>query len=235
MSKNSLAERQSGYTPNVVEHDSASTVSLRTLACNDFLFKTGETKTNLFRIETGALCVYRTRWDGSVDVIEFAFPGDLVGMGFLDHHACSARAMVATRVTCLPLTASDHLNEGGERAASRYKQAVDREFASRREGLLAAGPGRPAVRLAAFLIVLSRRNSLEGHDPDLIDGALECTVVADHLGLSMDLLAVAVAELKRRELVQPEADGCLRVNDRGALEALSNEAMTSLRTIDRLQ
>lgn len=208
---------------HVAPQESEANLPTRDLACNTVLFEAGDVKTHLFRIETGVLCVYTTRWDGKPEVIEFAFAGDIVGMGFLERHACSARATVDTRIAYLPLEAMDRIGEQGERAKARLKQAVAREFDYRRESLVAAGRGRPAARVAAFLVALSRRNAVEGRDPCVIDDTLSCSVVADYLALNFDSLALALVELRKQGLVQPASNRALLINDVDALEALSND------------
>jgi len=76
----------------------------RVFAATEWLFRTGEAKTCLYRVSSGAVCLYEQKSAQPVS-ISFAFPGDLVGLGFLDTHACCARAVTKTEVTCLPLEA----------------------------------------------------------------------------------------------------------------------------------
>ena len=63
---------------------------VRNLVVNELLFGIGEPKSQLYVVETGALAVYEPRWNGHRAVIEFAFPGDLVGLG-LSEYACMQR------------------------------------------------------------------------------------------------------------------------------------------------
>ena len=195
---------------------------MRALACNEILFKAGDAKTGLYVIEAGAICLYTTRWDGGRDVIEYAFPGDLVGLGFLETHACTARAAVETRVRCLPLAAADAIDARDARATTRYNAAIKREFNFRRESLVAGSRGRPAARLAALLLALSRRNGAEGRDPTLIDGVLDAEVVANYLGASLAQLAVAAVQLQARGWIKVAPDRCLRLIDVNALESMAN-------------
>ena len=53
---------------------------LQTVATGEILFQPGNTRT-LYRIERGTVCHYMLWADGRHDVIEFAFPGDIVGLG----------------------------------------------------------------------------------------------------------------------------------------------------------
>ena len=65
-----------------------------TVAANAFLFRAGDLRTHLYRVESGAICLYETRRSDRQSVIEFLFPGDYVGLGFLEKHHLSARALL---------------------------------------------------------------------------------------------------------------------------------------------
>jgi CRP/FNR family transcriptional regulator len=143
-----LAHFRSGSrTPPTLEPEA----TIRELERNHILFEAGDDKTDLFRIERGMVCVFTVRWDGRRDIIEFAFPGDIVGLGFLAAHACSAQAVVATRVRCLPLDAADRIDPDDARAATRYNAAIAREFNFRRASLITGSRSRLVARLAALL------------------------------------------------------------------------------------
>jgi len=98
---------------------------------------------------------------------------------------------------------------------------IHREFALRRDRLVEAGRGKPIVRLAAFLSALSHRNRLEGRDPAVIDDNLDCAVIADYLGLSLDLLVLSLMQLKLRGLVEAAPDRAIRITDLSALEVVA--------------
>jgi CRP/FNR family transcriptional regulator len=51
-------------------------------------------KTYLYRVESGVICLYDPRWNGDKAHVDFIFPGDLVGLGFLQSHMLTARALV---------------------------------------------------------------------------------------------------------------------------------------------
>jgi CRP/FNR family transcriptional regulator len=218
----SQPEAVSGAFPIAVP-DREGKAPVRTLARHERLFRAGDIKTNLYRVETGVLCIYAPRADLTLELIEFAVAGDIVGMGFTKTHAMTARAAVAeTKVSCFPLDASDRLLARDERATSRLANAVEREFAFKRHSLVEAGRGQPAVRLAAFLLAVSRRNAVEGGDPTLIDDSLNCAVIAEHLGLRLDVLALTLVQLETKGLVRPALDHGLRLLDVAGLEALAD-------------
>jgi CRP/FNR family transcriptional regulator len=196
---------------------------VRSLTRNELLFEAGDIKSKVYRVETGAVCVYRTRSDLTIEVIEHALAGDFVGMGFLQRHATSARATVETSVSCFPLDTVDQLIENDTHAKAKFDDAVAREFVLRRESLVSSARERPMVRLAAFLVAVSHRSREEGGDPTLIDDSVDCGVIADFLGLSVDLLALALMQLQMRGLVETAPPHGLRLKDVDALEEIANE------------
>ena len=100
----------------------------------------------------------------------------------------------------------------GTRGESRR---LDPTVARRRS--LAATEGH--VRVAALLSSISHNNCYEGRDPAVIPDCFSSGFVADLLGLSVDDLADALVELKRRGLVQ-EQGSAVRLLDLPALEKL---------------
>lgn len=201
----------------------------RTLATNEILFRGGDPRSHLYLIETGSICTYRKRRGRPHEVIEFAFTGDVVGLGFLEHHIYWAQAAVETRVSSLPLDAVDEIVKHDGRAKQRYAEAIDREFAFRRRLLTRASlRRRPVSRVAALLLALSQLNKNEGRDPTLMSDSLSCGVVADWLGLDLDSLADALVELEKKELIRPSPPQGLRLIDFAGLEELANEPARNL-------
>ena len=79
------------------------------------------------------------------------------------------------------------------------------------------------VRLAAFLVAVSHRSRDEGGDPTLIDDSVDCGVIADFLGLSVDLLALGLMQLEMRGLIETAPPHGLRLKNVAALEEIANE------------
>src|SRR5262245_61133378 len=141
---------------------------VRILEAHDLLFRAGDPKTEIYRIESGVICVYGKEVVDRPTTIEFLFAGDLVGLGFLENHVLTARAMVETRVTCHSLDAVGDLISGDARAEAKLAVAIDREFEARRDDLREAGRRRPAERVAALLTALHHSSLREGRRADTI-------------------------------------------------------------------
>lgn len=212
--------------PSVIARESAKVVNLaagevRTLAAGEVLFREGDPRNYVYRVETGALCLFKLRADGSENVIEFAFPGDLVGIGYLDTHATGAQASIETQLTCLPRTGVDPLAEKTPRSRARLTASIDREVALLTQSLAQTARPDAARRIAALFVTLSRYNAYEGRDPALITDSLKCGVVAGYLDMSVDHLARELAGLEARGLIEPSPRGLL-LKDLDGLERLAD-------------
>jgi CRP/FNR family transcriptional regulator, anaerobic regulatory protein len=196
---------------------------LRLLIPGEVLFRAGEPRDHLYRVEAGALCLYRCNRDGSRTVLEFAFPGDLVGLGYLDNHVADAQATMDTSLCCLPRAALDPATVESPRTRGRLTAAIEREVAYLKDSLVAVGRPSPLQRVASLFLTLSRNNAYEGRQPDVITDSLTCGVVAGYLGMSVDQLAARLAELEARGLIEPCEKG-LRLADLDALESLADSA-----------
>jgi CRP/FNR family transcriptional regulator len=195
----------------------------RALVAGGYLFQAGDTRARLYRVEQGALCHYMAGDADHHEVIEFAFPGDIIGFGHMEKHVSTARAMVETIVSVVsPAEFSCALEIDGQLAA-RFAAAADREFDYMRERAIRSGAGEPVKRVAAFLSAVSHIGAREGRDPTLITDELSSGFVADQLGMSIDRLQSALIELERRGVVRASKEG-LRIASPGALEDLARVA-----------
>lgn len=193
----------------------------RTLATGEVLFRAGERKTHVYRVEAGVVCGYWQQPAGGRRDVGFSFVGDVVGLGGLDKHVVTAEANAETVVQCLPRADLDDLMIADGRLAARHGDATEVEMALLKEGLVAQGRANTLERVAALLTVLSFNNCPEGRQADLISDDITCGFVADQLGLEVGTLEQALLGLGRLGLIEPQPGGALRLRDRRALERLA--------------
>jgi CRP/FNR family transcriptional regulator len=194
---------------------------VRRLARGETLFHSGDERVQLYRVERGALCHYQRQDDGRHEIIEFAFPGDIIGFGHLAEHTSTAQAVAKTIVSPVSEEEFEQLLDTDGQLAARYAAAADREFEFLRVRALSRAPRKPAKRVASFLSALVRMSAGEGRDPSLITDELSSGAVAEHLGLSLDALADVLRDLEARGLVLSAREG-LRITDLGALERFAD-------------
>ena len=180
-----------------------------------------------YRVESGCLCVYEPHSAEHRAIVEFAFAGDLLGLGYLENRRVGAGDR-QTRITCLPLNAVDRMLK---RARDQLKKAIDDELEFVRDGLVSSGQRNPIERVAAYFVALSHSNSYEGRISNIITNSLKCGVVASDLALSVEGLARILVELEERGLIENCPPLGLRLNDITALERLADGRETlALRT-----
>lgn len=196
---------------------------VRRLARGETLFHTGDERDQLYRVERGALCHY-VRWDdGHHEVIEFAFPGDIIGFGHLSMHTSTAQAVAKTIVSRISEAEFERLLETDGQLAARFAAAGDREFEFMRVRSIESGRGNPKKRVAAFLAALARLNADEGRSPGVITEEFSSGAVAGHLNMTVGDLAGVLRQLESDGLVASDTDG-LHISDIDALEQYADAA-----------
>jgi CRP/FNR family transcriptional regulator, anaerobic regulatory protein len=195
----------------------------RALERGEVLFQEGDTRAPIYRVERGALCHYRHLEDGGHEIIEFAFPGDMVGFGNIDSHVSTTQAIAETVVTFVAPDDFEQVLESDGELASRVAAVADREFEYLRDRAVNSTRGKPVERVASFLTALSHISSEEGRDPTLVTDELSSGFVAEHLNMTVDALAGALRELERRGMVRPTASG-LQIANIDALEKFTQAA-----------
>ncbi len=195
----------------------------RFLDRGEYLYREGGRKDALYRLDSGILCVTSRRADGPPNVVEMIFPGTVMGLGFLERHIDSAMAVVPCSLTEFPLSAASALCEGSPASRDRQALLTEREFAARRRELVPA-PADPTVqRVAAFLSAMHHMNRQEGRNPAEIAEFLKTGEVAGFLGLDVEDLAAALADLKERGVVDRAEHGGLILLQLDELDRLSGQ------------
>jgi len=195
----------------------------RVLTTGEILFREGEPRTHIYRVEKGAVCLFKHRPDGSRAVIEFAFPGDVVGLGYVDHHLSGAQATMDTLLTSTPRAIAEAEPAAAPVGVNGLSATIAREVAFLNEAQRRATIAKPLGRIAALFVTLSRCNAYEGRDPTILTDSVSCGVVAGYLNMSVDDLAHWLSDLASRRLVEP-CDRGLRLSNLAELERLAEAA-----------
>src|SRR5262245_4799048 len=186
---------------------------LRRVETKELLFAEGDAATHVYRIETGAIALNKVLADGRRQVIGFAYPGDLIGLGVEGAHVINAQAVKPTRVRCLSLaTLRQSIAEDPTLAIKLY-EAVARELAAARDLMLTTGQRSAVERVASFLVALSRRNQRHGQDPTRFELPMTRTDIGDFLGLTIETVSRTFSKLKQLGLIELPLSHQVRVRD----------------------
>jgi len=194
----------------------------RQLRPHDPLFAEGDPRSNVYRVETGAVLLYKILHDGLRQIVGFAFPGDFVGLEMLPHHTYDAHAVMPTRVRWL--SASKLWRQADEDAviAKELFETVSQEVSGLRNHLLTIGRLTATRRVAAFLLELSRRNEQKALDRLNILLPVCRSDIADFLCLSVETVSRSLTEMKLARLISLRGWRQVKIIDRPALERFTS-------------
>jgi CRP/FNR family transcriptional regulator len=195
---------------------------LRRVEAKKFLFAEGEAISHVFRIETGALALFKVLADGRRQVLGFAHPGDIVGLGIDKEHTMTAQAVKPTRVRCLSMAFLRHSAATDPELGFKLYEATARELADTRDLMLTTGQRSAMERVAAFLVALSRRNQRKGDDAGNIELPMTRTDIGDFLGLTIETVSRSFTKLKIMRLIELPRSNQVRLLDIERLQDLAD-------------
>lgn len=186
----------------------------------EILFQPGQDRHH-YRVEEGAIFHY-VRWaDGGHDLIEVAFPGDIVGLGNLSTHISTAQAMVDSAVSLVSDSEIEALLDSDDQLSLLLASAGEREFDYIRDTTLNSGKRTPIERVANYLLAVADVET-PGAVAVIADD-VSSGYVAEQLQMSLDMLSAALVGLQRKGLVTP-AKGGLEITDVAELERVASAA-----------
>lgn len=191
--------------------------AVRTFNSKEYIYREGDCANNVYRVEAGHICIYRVLPDGRRQVIDFAYPGDVVGLGAMGEHASSAQATSRTLVRCLPVQALHDIIKRDARVGLRVYEALSHELLAARELLFTVSQRTAAERLAGFLLALSHRNARRGEDAKEIVLPMTRTDIADFLGLTIETVSRTFTKFRVDGMIDLEQCVLVTINDVGAL------------------
>lgn len=190
----------------------------RIVDAKDHVFCEGDPATHVYRVEFGHVCIYRMLADGRRQVIDFAYPGDLIGLGDLGEHMASAQAIERTRLSCHSLASVwEHARHDIALGLKLY-QAMANELTAARDLLMTISQRSACERVAGFLLALSRRNGRRGQDTDEIVLPMTRTDIADFLGLTIETVSRTFTKFRAEGLIDLEQCILVTIRDHARLQ-----------------
>ena len=200
---------------------SLAQASLQRVEAKEFLFAEGDPISHLYRVETGAIALYKVLADGRRQVMGFAYPGDLIGLGAEGEHAMNAQAIKPTRVRSLPVGSLRQSALSDPMLGFKLYEALARELAATRDLMLTTGQRSAVERVAGFLLGLSRRNARNGQDPALFDLPMTRSDIGDFLGLTIETVSRTFTKLKQMGLIELPQTNQVKVLASDELQSLA--------------
>lgn len=190
----------------------------RVLAAKEHAFAEGDPVTHIYRIEIGHICLYRMLPDGRRKVVNFAFPGDLIGLTGDGYHTESAQATDGTKLTAFSIAHVHETARQDPRFAKKLFDALTLELTMARDLLVTLTHRTACERLAAFLLALSRRHQGCGDQKHEVVLPMSRSDIADFLGLSIETVSRTFTKFRLEGLIDIEHCILVTILDRLGLE-----------------
>lgn len=185
------------------------------------LFCEGDEATHIYQVEAGHVCIYRLLADGRRQIIDFAFPGDFIGLGAMDQHTSNAQATERTRLRCLPASELRSIVRDNPKLGLALYEALSSKLSAAREMLVSVCQRSAQERVAGFLLALFRRNARRGEDASCIVLPMTRTDIADYLGLTIETVSRTFSKMRKAGLIDIEQCIIITVKDSQALAEMA--------------
>jgi CRP/FNR family transcriptional regulator len=202
-------------------HDHFARAPLRVFAAKEHVFTEGDPRCNLYRVEAGAVCLYKVMGDGRRQVLGFAYPGDLIGLGACNDHQCNAQATKRSQLRSVPWNTVQRLARLDPALGLKLYEAISEELAAAHDLLLTTGQRSAAERVATFLLATVRRCRRAGQDATVIDLPMTRADIGDFLGLTIETVSRTFTKLRQLGVIDLAQSARVHVLDIDALEGLA--------------
>ena len=194
----------------------------RTINAREHIFREGDAASHVYKVEAGHICIYRMVADGRRQVMDFAYSGDIIGLGSFAVHGANAQATTKTRIRCIPVSSLHELVRRDQAVGIQLYEAMSLELQAARELLFTVSQRTAAERVAAFLVALSRRNERRGEDAHEIVLPMTRADIADYLGLTIETVSRTFTKFRVEGHIELEQCILVTLTDLPALAALAD-------------
>ena len=183
------------------------------------LYAGGAPADAIFAVVAGVLKSYRDLPSGKRVVSTFLFAGDLCGLARKGRYVNTVRAITPSTLCRLPVAALTALLKQDSELQFQFLVKVTHELRESQRRAILMNRRDAAGRLATFLALMA-----EHQEPKAAGGAIHVPMtrsdIADFLGLSLESVSRATAELKARRLARFETRHRVRILDEAGLARL---------------
>lgn len=173
------------------------------------IYAPGAPADEYYRVEFGAVRIYRLLGDGRRQICAFHFAGETFGFAPDGTHQFFAEAICASGLRVLPVQET----AAGQAALLRLALA---EMTRAQEHLLVVGRPNALERIAAFLIDLNERQGRLGR----VELQMSRQDIGDYLGLTIETVSRSLSKLRDQSVIRLNGLRDLHITRLEMLEAL---------------
>lgn len=185
------------------------------------IYREGALSDSAYVVAEGAVKCYKHLPSGRRTLCAFLFSRDLFGLSEDGHYLNTAQAVSDVTLYRLPLEELAHLLRQDGDLQFQFLSKITHELRESYRRTILVGRRDAAGRLAMFLALMAARlapGTLDTHEVPL---PMSRADIADFLGLSVESVSRAAADLERREIAVLEGRHRARIVDRAKLIKLA--------------
>ncbi len=215
------AVAQPAARQNSILEDCIAAGSVRRIGAKEHLFLDGDQQSHVYLVEAGTILLYKILPDGKRQVVDIAFPGDVVGLGLSRAHSFNAQATEPTRVRCLPVSSLHQMAQRNPQLSLKLYEVLAQELSAARQHLLTISTRDAGARVASFLLALAHRNELRGQSANELVLPMRRADIGDFLGLTIETVSRTFSRLKADGVIDLDHGGYVEILDSAALGAIA--------------
>ena len=193
----------------------------RELRARETLFHEGDDARFFYEVVDGILCNYRSLADGRRQVISFAYPGDLIGLGNSATCQFTSEALCPSCVHRISRDALLQRSNGAGDSVYRLFELASVELANMQEHQLLLGRKSATEKIATFLLALADRHCKGSVQPPRIHLPMTRADIADFLGLTLETVSRTLSKFRVMGVIDLPHATTVVIHDRETLEDLA--------------
>ncbi len=196
-------------------------VHINPLDQGDYLYRQGDKFESLYIVRSGSLKSYMTDAEGVEQIVNFNFPGDLLGLDAIEDlcHTTSVRALQPSAICKMSWNDFNKLSQTCSHFYSQCLSMFSREMIHIHHMVMAMGQKGVEQKLAIFLLAISERMETHGFSATEFNLSMPRSDIANFLGVASETVS--------RELTQLQKDGIVQV-DRRRVQIACMESLKSI-------
>lgn len=195
----------------------------RPLHRGEHLFHQGQPFRNLYVVRTGGIKLYLTTYDGTEQILNFYFPGELLSLDSIvsGQHKTSAVALDTTSVCRLPFERVKSLCHEYPRLYDKLFEFAGQEIANEHIMMLTMGQKSADEKFAVFLLDIAMRHKKSGHYHQNIQLCMSRHDIANYLFLADETISRLFSKFSTQNILKTNRK-TIQILDFNRLEAIAN-------------
>lgn len=166
------------------------------------IFLEGTPANSLYEVVEGVVLLYKMLMDGRRQVMGFVHPGEMFGLSGRGTYLCSAQATGTVRLIAVSRTRFESLRRNQPSIERRLLAVMGEDLQRAQDHLVLLGRKSACEKLCSFLVDVANRSNRTGKPTDVIHLPAMRADIADFLGLTVETVSRALAQLKSAKIVR---------------------------------